>query len=115
MGYWVWRHWDGKFGRIKLGEPGSGAGGSGASMVWDAERPWIKYPVMVIAVVVAVVISLPDTTRRVWRSVGARFGLVGGSGRRFTSRSSFARGRGDYDVVDPDEGELLGEDSDEEV
>jgi hypothetical protein len=42
-------------------------------------------------------------------------GGYGGYGRTYTSRSSFARGRGDYAVVDPDEGELLGDDSDEEV
>jgi hypothetical protein len=42
--------------------------------------------------------------------------LVGrGSGRRFTTRYSFARGRGDYAIVDEDEGELLGDESDEEV
>lgn len=107
-GYWVWRNWDGKFGRIRLGE-----GGSGSSMIWDAERPWIKYPIMAIAVVVAVIISLPDTMRRVGRSIWSRFG--GGGARRYTTRSSFARGGADYDVVDTDEGELLGEDSDEEV
>jgi hypothetical protein len=38
-----------------------------------------------------------------------------GRGRRFTTRDSFARGSGDYAVVDTDEGELLGEDSDEDV
>jgi len=40
-----------------------------------------------------------------------------GRGRtaRFTTRDSFARGRGDYAIVDEDEGELLGEESDEEV
>ena len=38
-----------------------------------------------------------------------------GSGKRFTTRDSFARGTGDYAVVDTDEGELLGEDSDEDV
>jgi hypothetical protein len=47
--------------------------------------------------------------------VGGGGGGAGYGGQRYTSRSSFARGRGDYAVVDDDEGELLGEDSDEEV
>lgn len=81
-------------------------------MIWDAERPWIKYPIMAIAVVVAVVVSLPDTMRRLGRSIWSRFR---GGGTRYTTRSSFARGRGDYNVVETDEGELLGEDSDEEA
>ena len=117
-GYWVYRNWDGKFGRIRLGEVGSGS----SSMIWDAGRPWIKYPVMAVAVVAAVLIALPDTARRVWRRVRSRFGRGSAAGggssgaRTYTTRSSFARGRGDYDVVtDTDEGELLGEDSDEEV
>jgi hypothetical protein len=42
--------------------------------------------------------------------------LIGqGRSRRFTTRDSFARGRGDYAIVDEDEGELLGDESDEEV
>ncbi|KAI9759160.1 MAG: vacuolar protein sorting/targeting protein PEP1 [Chaenotheca gracillima] len=106
VGYWVWRNWDGKFGRIRLGEQG-GIG------TFDAESPWIKYPVTAVAVIVAVVIAIPDTLGRLWRSVTGRFGS--GGERRYTTRSSFARGRGDYAVVDEDEGELLGDDSDEEV
>ena len=127
-GYWVWRNWDGKFGRIRLGD-GSGSsggggagGGGGASMVWDAERAWIKYPIMAVAVVVAVLIAVPDTTTRLWRSTRTRFGMggtsrsSGGASRRYTTRDSFARRQGDYDaVVDTDEGELLGDESDEEV
>ena len=34
--------------------------------------------------------------------------------QRSSSRSSFSRGRGGYSVVDPDDGELLGEDSEDE-
>ena len=41
IGYWVYQNWDGKFGRIRLGEPGSGTGD-----VFDSERGWIKYPIM---------------------------------------------------------------------
>ena len=144
-GYWVWRHWDGKFGRIQLGQPGglggngTNAGGHGGTMVWDAERVWIKYPVMVVAVSVALVIALPDTLSRLWRSARARFGgyrtrdrlglgtngTSRGGGRRGTTRDSLTRGgrRGDYDAVvvhdgddddDVDEGILLGEDSDDD-
>ncbi|KAI9824222.1 MAG: vacuolar protein sorting/targeting protein PEP1 [Thelocarpon impressellum] len=113
-GWWVWRNWDGKFGRIRLGE----AGGS----VFDAGSPWIQYPVMAVAVVVAVLAAVPDVAGRVWRFGAKRLGVARGSAGgglggvgRYTTRGSFARGRSDYAVVDADEGELLGEDSDEEV
>ncbi|KAF2869438.1 vacuolar protein sorting/targeting protein 10 [Massariosphaeria phaeospora] len=100
IGYYVWRNWDGKFGRIRLGEGGS-------------DSPWISWPVAVISGLVAVVAAVPLLVGSLWRTVATRFGGYGG--RTYTSRSSFARGRGDYAVVDPDEGELLGEDSDEDV
>lgn len=164
VGYYFYRHWDGKFGRIRLGEMGgssssdvgrrrssaflggilpngngsldsgggdgrrSSSGGGGGGRMWDAKRPWIKYPVMAIAVSVAIVVSIPDTTSRVWRSVRSGFGFFGGGsggrdGRgRYTTRQSLAgaRGgagsRGEYDdgVVDTDEGELLGDESDDD-
>ncbi|PVI08157.1 vacuolar protein sorting/targeting protein 10 [Periconia macrospinosa] len=123
IGYYAWRHWDGKFGRIRLGESGGYTRTGGA---FDSDAPWIKYPVAAIAGVVAVVAAIPLLVGSLWRmvsggrggggaggGVGGLFG--GGGGRRYTSRSSFARGRGDYAVVDPDEGELLGEDSEDEV
>lgn len=66
---------------------------------------------MAISAVVAIVATLPMLLGSLWRSMS---GLFGG-GRRYTTRSSFARGRGDYAVVDPDEDELLGEDDDEEA
>lgn len=103
VGYWVWRNWEGKFGQIRLGEQSS----------FDGEAPWVKYPVMVIAALVAVVVALPILASSLWRSISGAFGR--GRSTRFTTRDSFARGRGDYAVVDDDEGELLGEDSDEEV
>ena len=108
IGYWVWRNWDGKFGRIRLGEHGGS--------VFDAGSPWIQYPVMAVAVVVAVVAAIPDVVGRVWRFASARLGRSGGLGvGTYSTRGSFARDRGAYAVVDNDEGELLGEDSDEEV
>lgn len=102
VGYWVWRNWDGKFGRIRLGEPTSG------------QSPWIAWPVAALSAVVAVLGAIPLLIGSIWRTLRARFG--GGYGTiPYTSRRSFARGRGDYAAVDNDEGELLGEDSDEDV
>lgn len=105
IGYYVWRNWDGKFGRIRLGEGGTGG--------FDSDSPWVQWPVAAISGLVAVVAAIPLLVGAAWRAVSNRFGGYGG--RTYTSRSSFARGRGDYAVVDPDEGELLGEDSDEDV
>lgn len=108
IGYYVWRNWDGKFGRIRLGSEGYSA--------LDGDSPWVKYPVMAVSGVVAVAAAIPLLIGALWRFVSDKLG--GGSyGRRtYTTRSSFARGRGEYAVVDPmDEGELLGEDSDEDV
>ncbi|KAK3675521.1 vacuolar protein sorting/targeting protein PEP1 [Recurvomyces mirabilis] len=122
VGWWVWKNWDGKFGRIQLGDGFGGAAGGGPSMAgaFDRDAPWVKYPVMVLSGIVAVVAALPMVVGSVWKAVGTRLGRssgggYGGGGRPFTSRSSFQRGRGDYAIVDPDEGELLGEESDEEV
>lgn len=100
-GYWVWRNWEGKFGQIRLGEQSS----------FDGEAPWIKYPVVAVSALVAVSQALPLLGKSLWRSAST---ALGGE-RRYTSRQSFARGRGDYAVVDEDEGELLGDESDEEV
>ncbi|KAI4235580.1 MAG: hypothetical protein L6R40_006442 [Gallowayella cf. fulva] len=100
VGYWVWQNWHGKFGSIRLGDSGS---------PFDADQPWIKYPVAAVSGIVAVLAALPLLIGSLWRWGS---GLFGG-GRRYTTRGSFARGRGDYAVVDEDE--LLGEDEDEEV
>ena len=108
VGWWVWRNWNGKFGQIRLGEQGQS--------VFDSDRVWVKYPVIVVSAIVAVVVAMPVLLGSLWRAVSSRRGGGGGWGSaRFTTRDSFARGRGDYAVVDEDEGELLGEDSDEEV
>ncbi|RAR10169.1 signal sequence binding protein [Stemphylium lycopersici] len=110
IGYYVWRHWDGKFGRIRLGDSSSGA--------FDSDAPWVKWPIAAVSGLVAVVSALPLLVGSVWRWAAGRMGGgggYGGYGRTYTSRSSFARGRGDYAVVDPDEGELLGDESDEDV
>lgn len=119
VGYWVWKNWDGKFGRIQLGDggmPGSRIGMGGA---FDRDAPWVKYPVLVLSGIVAVVAALPMVAGSIWGAVSSRLGRdggrFGGVGRPYTSRSSFSRGRGGYSVVDPDDGELLGEDSEDEV
>ncbi|KAF1911591.1 vacuolar protein sorting/targeting protein 10 [Ampelomyces quisqualis] len=102
IGYYIWRNWDGKFGRIRLGETGG---------AFDSESRWVQWPVAAISGLVAVVAAIPMLVGSLYRMVtGGGYG-----GRTYTSRSSFARGRGDYAVVDADEGELLGEDSDEDV
>jgi hypothetical protein len=107
IGYYVWRHWDGKFGRIRLGDSAGGA--------FDSDAPWVKYPIAAISGLVAVAAAIPLLVGSLWRSVTGRVSGGGYGGRTYTSRSSFARGRGDYAVVDADEGELLGDESDEEV
>ena len=105
VGYWVWRNWDGKFGRIRLGESGG---------AFDADRAWIAYPIMALSGIVAVLAATPVLLGSLWRGLAALFGMVGG-GRRYTTRQSFARGRGDYVGVEADEDELLGVDEDDEV
>lgn len=116
IGWYVYRNWNGKFGQIRLGE---------SSSTFDSDQPWIKYPVIAISAVAAVVAALPYVAAGLWRAVVGTYDRVRGGRtpswlsrggtRRFTTRDSFARGRGDYAVVDDDEGELLGEESDEEV
>ena len=116
IGWYVWRNWNGKFGQIRLGENSS---------TFDSDQPWIKYPVIAISAVVAVFAALPYLATGLWRAATSTYERVRGGGRsqswfsggtrRFTTRDSFARGRGDYSAVDDDEGELLGEESDEEV
>lgn len=69
---------------------------------------------MALSALVAIAQALPLLASSLWRSATNALGR-GTATRRFTTRDSFARGRGDYAVVDEDEGELLGEDSDEEV
>lgn len=99
---------------------------------FDADRPWVKYPVIALSAVVALAGAMPLVLGALWRtarSTAERWGIGGGGGgrggwsrldgggasRTFRTRDSFARGRGDYTIVDEDEGELLGEESDEEV
>jgi hypothetical protein len=67
---------------------------------------------MAISAVVALAIALPAVSAGIWNGVSSLFG--GRRTARYTTRSSFARGA-DYAPVDDDEGELLGDESDEDV
>ena len=116
IGYWVWKNWDGKFGRIRLGDGTGPLATSTGYGAFDRDAPWIKYPVIALSGVVAVIAAVPMVIGKIWGLVSTRMGRSRGSySRPYTSRSSFARGRGDYSVVADDEGSLLGEDSDEDI
>ncbi|PQK10832.1 hypothetical protein BB8028_0002g11510 [Beauveria bassiana] len=114
FGWYVHRNWSGKFGQIRLGES--------SAATFDSDQPWIKYPVIAISAVVALAAALPVLAASVWRTVFGAYQRAGGGGagggrswnRRFTTRQSFARG-GEYSRVEDYDGELLGEDSDEDV
>ncbi|KAK7424899.1 vacuolar protein sorting/targeting protein PEP1 [Neonectria punicea] len=105
VGWYVYRN--SNFGQIRLGDSGA---------TFDSDQPWVKYPVIAISALAAMVAALPLVATSLWRAASAVYERVSGGGtRRFTTRDSFARGRGDYAAVDDDEGELLGEESDEEA
>lgn len=122
-GWWVYRNWNGKFGQIRLGDHSNPGFGNGA---FDSDSPFVRYPIMAVSAAVAVAGALPLVVAGLWRAGvsaldrlryggGGGFSRLSGGARPFTTRDSFARGRGDYATVEDDEGELLGEDSDEEV
>ncbi|RKF64479.1 Vacuolar protein sorting/targeting protein 10 [Erysiphe neolycopersici] len=102
IGYWVWKNWTRKFGQIRLGESS-----------FDNEASYVRYPVLIIAGVVAAVQATPLLISSLWHSITTTLGI--NRSMRFTTRDSFARGQSEYAIVDEDEGELLGEDSDDEV
>ncbi|CAL3967351.1 unnamed protein product [Diplocarpon coronariae] len=103
IGWYVWRNYDKHFGPIRLGEQSS----------LDQQAPYIRYPVMALSAMAATLVAAPLLLASLWRSASSAFGRSPPA--RFTTRDSFARGRGDYAVVDDDVGELLGDESDEEV
>ena len=120
-GYWVFRNWESKFGRIRLGDAAPG---------FDANGKWLTVPIMVVSAVTAGVMAVPMVVGVVYRSVRSgwtvlreRFGRRGGGGAgggaagtgSYTSRGSFGRGRSDYAAVGNDESDLLGDESDEDV
>ncbi|KAI9709845.1 MAG: vacuolar protein sorting/targeting protein PEP1 [Chrysothrix sp. TS-e1954] len=108
IGYYVWKRFEGNFGRIQLG------GGGGGS--FDTSSPWLSYPVMAISAVVAGLMAVPMVVGSVVRSISERFGRGGyREVRPYRSRSSFATRRGNYASVGADESDLLGEDSEDEA
>jgi hypothetical protein len=68
---------------------------------------------MAIAGIVTIAQALPLLATSLFRSASSAFGRS--RAPRFNTRDSFARGRGDYAVVDEGEDELLGDESDDEV
>ncbi|EEH39288.1 signal sequence binding protein [Paracoccidioides lutzii Pb01] len=110
IGYYVYTRWDGKFGRIRLGDTGSGG-------FFASDSLFISIPVAIVAGVVAVATALPLLASSLWRSVKGYARVPGGSSsqRVYSSRAAFAAQRADYVGVVDDEDELLGaEDFDEE-
>lgn len=118
-GYWVFRNWESKFGRIRLGDAAPG---------FDVNSKWLSVPIMVVSAVAAGVMAVPMVVGVVYRSVRSgwtaareRFGRRGGAGAGaartapYTSRGSFARGRSEYAAVGNDESDLLGDESDDDV
>jgi hypothetical protein len=96
IGWYVWtRVLNGRFGAIRLGE--------------DNGSPLVQYPIIIISALVAVAMAIPSILSAIGNWVGSKFTRT----RRYTTRSSFARG--DYSIVNNDEGELLGSDDDDEV
>ena len=107
VGYWVWKNWDGKFGRIRLGD--SGFGGATGNML-DGDSPMVKWPIAALSGVVAVLAALPSVVGAIYRAVSSRLGSSRGASaysRPYTSRASFQRGRDGYAVVDEDELSLI--------
>ena len=102
IGFYVWRNWDGKFGRIRLGE----------SSAFDSSSPWIRWPVAVLSGFIAVFASTPLLLSSLWRNITGLLGTYTSSA--YTSRGSFVRNTGAYTVVDNDEGDLFGEDSEDD-
>jgi hypothetical protein len=104
VGWYVYTHWDGKFGQIRLGEGGTVS----SPGLLSRESVLVAVPVAIIAAVVAVAQSLPLLVKSLARSASGLFGRR--SQRPYNTRGSFAARRGDYTSVVDDEDELLGAD-----
>ncbi|KAK2796079.1 vacuolar protein sorting/targeting protein PEP1 [Onygenales sp. PD_12] len=109
VGYYAFTRWDGKFGRIRLGDAGSGG-------MFARDSLLISVPVAIVAGIVAVATALPLLVTSLWRSVSGYVRVPGsgpriGSQRPYASRGAFAARRGDYVGVVDDEDELLGDDA----
>jgi hypothetical protein len=104
VGWYVSTRWDGKFGRIRLGEPGSDG-------LLSRDSPLVSIPITVVAGTVAVLSAIPLLATSLWRSARGYIRIPGRAGQRpYASRAAFAARRGDYEGVVPDEDELLGVD-----
>lgn len=97
VGFIMWDHFSKRFGQIRLGEDE------------DDQNLVVRYFVISVAAVIAIVSVLPDVFRSGVRYVQSKLRRP----NRFTTRSSLARGRTNYCVVAADEDELLGDDSSE--
>jgi len=109
--YFVWTKYQDRLrGSIRLGD---------ATPSFSTDSNWVQYPIIALSAIAAVAMAIPSVLAGLFRTVTGRFGRGGDSGARtYTSRNSFARGRGGYSRVAADtndENDLLGEDSDEEV
>ncbi|KAK2871618.1 vacuolar protein sorting/targeting protein PEP1 [Arthroderma sp. PD_2] len=101
VGYYAFSKWDGKFGRIRLGE-------SGPETIFAGNSPLISIPVAIVAGTVAVFTALPLLFSSLWRSLRGYSRVPGRGQRPYASRGAFAARRGDYVGVVDDEDELLG-------
>ncbi|EGX49250.1 hypothetical protein AOL_s00078g283 [Orbilia oligospora ATCC 24927] len=101
VGYVLFQRWPGKLGAIRLGDDRP-----------RQQSPFVKYPVMALSAIVAVIAIIPSVVGVLYSAIASRLQRR----PRYTTRGSFARGDfNNYDNVENDEGELLGEDSDEDV
>lgn len=114
--YFVWTRYQDRFrGQIRLGD------GAGVPS-FSTDSNWVQYPIIAVSAVAAAAMAVPMVLAGLFRSVAGLFGRGarggGAADRTYTSRGSFARGRGGYASVAADtndENDLLGEDSDEGV
>ncbi|EFR03839.1 hypothetical protein MGYG_06839 [Nannizzia gypsea CBS 118893] len=101
IGYWAFSKWDGKFGRIRLGE-------SQPESLFAGNSPLITIPVAIVAGTVAVITALPLLFSSLWRSFKGYTRLSNPWGQRqrpYASRDAFAARRGEYVGVVDDEDE----------
>lgn len=97
IGFIMWDHFSKRYGQIRLGEEE------------DDQNILIRYFVVSVAAIIAVVSVIPELMRSIGRFFQSKFKRT----HRFTSRRSLSRSINDYNVVSTAEDELLGgEDSD---
>lgn len=119
VGYYAFTRWDGKFGRIRLGDVGSSSISGSNGGLFDRDSPLVSIPVTIVAGTVAVITAIPLLMSSLWRSAKGYIPILGGGGgsgtpRPYSSRGAFAARRGDFAGVVDDEDELLGSDDGED-